>query len=359
MDMSFKNAKDRKKQSGPSGSSTRLEQEPAFANSDMAKVLLDEAAHQQGIDTASLDFFGRGALNGLEEDPDKFWFAEDGDDDGGGGKTRRKQDLELPGLRPKHSDKEYEDFEKGIPFVKGAGDAHEVDANDVKQGALGDCYLIAGMAGVARANPEAIKDLIKDNGDGTFDVTLYLRSSRYSRPRPVVTTVDAQLAVKYSGKPLYAGLGDTADGEQELWTALIEKTVAQQKDSYDLISGGNINGDGFTFAGTTELLTGKTEGYYRTDDMDEDEALLYVNLALEEKLPVTCDSRNLKDDPDITQEANAQNVYWNHAYAPMSADLGSYTFDLQNPWGSSHVTDLSAKDFLRFYRSIRIGGGGL
>ena len=29
--------------------------------------------------------------------------------------------------------------------------------------------------------------------------------------------------------------------------------------------------------------------------------------------------------------------------------------DLTNPWGSSHVTGLSAKDFLRFYRGIRVG----
>jgi hypothetical protein len=361
MDQSFKTARDRKQRSGGDASSApaRLEQEPAFANSELAKMLLDEAARQQGIDTASLDFFGRGALAGLEEDPEKFWFAEDGDDDGGGGKARRQQDLDLPALRPKHEDKEYEDFEKGTAFVQGEGDAHEVDANDVKQGALGDCYLIAGMAGVARANPEAIKDLIKDNGDGTFDVTLHIRSSRYSRPRPVVTTIDAQLAVKSSGRPLYAGIGDEADGEQELWTALIEKAVAQQKDSYDLISGGNINGDGFVFAGTSELLTGKRENYYRTDDLDEEEALLYVDLALDEKLPVTCDSRNLKDDEEATRDANRQNVYWNHAYAPQSVDLDGYTFDLQNPWGSSHVDNLSAKDFLRFYRSIRIGGGGI
>ncbi len=180
---------------------SRLEQDPAFANSDIAAALIEEAARQEGVDTSSLDLFGRGAVAGVQEDPDKFWFAEDGDDDGGGGKTRRSQDLDLPALRAKHADNKYEDFEKGIPFVKGEGDEHAVDANDVKQGALGDCYLIAGMAAVARANPKAIQDLIKDNNDGTFDVTLYLRSSQYGRPRKAMTTtVDAQLAVKSAGQ---------------------------------------------------------------------------------------------------------------------------------------------------------------
>ncbi len=71
---------------------------------------------------------------------------------------------------------------------------------------------------------------------------------------------------------------------------------------------------------------------------------------------MTASSRNLKDDPDLTREANAQNVYWNHAYAPESVNLNAETIDLQNPWGSSHVNDLAADDFLRFYKAIRIGG---
>lgn len=341
-------AKSSKKRPASGGASA-----PAPSNTEVAELLFAEAARVEGASEDDLLF----SLNGV--DPDMFWFAEDGDDVDTQQSTRRQQEDALPALRPKHSDKEYEDFENGVAFVQGEGDAHAVDANDVKQGALGDCYLIAGMAAVARADPQAIEDLIVDNGDGTFDVTLYLRTSRYSRPRAVTRTVDARLAVKYSGRPLYAGLGDEADGQSEMWTALIEKALAQEKESYDLISGGNIAKNGFVFAGTTEMLTGKRENYHRTDSMDSDEAILYIDLALEEGLPVSCDSRNLKDDEELTREANGRNVYWNHAYAPISVDLDAETMDLQNPWGSSHVEDLSSQDFLRYYRSIRIGGGGL
>ena len=49
------------------------------------------------------------------------------------------------------------------------------------------------MASVARANPALIEDLIHDNEDGTFDVSLFIRPDRYTRPR-VTTTVDARLA---------------------------------------------------------------------------------------------------------------------------------------------------------------------
>jgi hypothetical protein len=319
----------------------------ALGNSELAELLLEQAAREEGVDETQL-LFGT--------HPDQFWFAEDGDDDGTTTTTRRQQDDKLPGLRPKHEGKEYEDFTDGTAFVKGANDAHAVDPNDVKQGALGDCYLIAGMAAVARADPKLIEDLIKDNGDGTFDVSLYIRPSRYGYPRPVTKTVDARLAVKASGRPLYAGHGDKEDGKTELWTAIIEKTLAQHKSSYDLISGSKIGKDGFAYAGTNELLTGQIENYFSTDGMDADEALLWIDMALEEGKPVTAGTRNLKDDPALTTEAKSQNVYWNHAYAPESVDLTAETIDLQNPWGSSHVEALSGEDFIRFYRNIRIGG---
>ena len=338
------------KKSSKGGNSGGPAAEPSLGNQEMAEILLAEAARLEGASDDQL---------WMPTHKDELWYAEDGDDDGGTGTTRRQQDEKLPGLRPKHEGKEYEDFENGTAFVKGANDDHAVDANDVKQGALGDCYLIAGMAGVARADPSLIEDLIKDNGDGTFDVTLYIRPSAYSRPRPVTKTVDARLAVKYSGKPLYAGIGDEADGKSELWTALIEKTLAQHKDSYDFISGGNINKQGFHYGGASEMLTGKRENYMPTDSMDSDEALLWIDLALEEGRPVTVSSRNLKDDEDLTREANGRNVYWNHAYAPISVDLDAETMDLQNPWGSSHVEDLSGADFIKYYRAIRIGGGRL
>jgi len=320
---------------------------PAMSNQDLAEMLLNEAKRVEGASDDQL---------WMPTHPDEFKFAEDGDDDG---PLRRQQELALPGLRPKHEGKEYEDFTNGTAFVQGAGDQSAVDANDVKQGALGDCYLIAGMAGVARADPKLIEDLIKDNGDGTFDVKLYIRPRQYARPEPVVTTVDARLAVKYSGKPLYAGLGDQVDGKDEMWPALIEKALAQNKESYDLISGGNISKNGFFYAGTSELLTGKRGNFLPTDGMDGEEALLWIDLALEDGRPITVSSRNEKDNADLTREANGRNIYWNHAYAPESVDLDAETVNLQNPWGSSHVTDLSGDDFIRFYRAIRIGGGSL
>jgi hypothetical protein len=324
-----------------------------LSNSFVAQSLVAEAANGVG-DASGYDVVGK--ATDFMAQLGKYLFAEDGDDLATKPKARKQQDSKLPELREKHAGSEWQDFEKGKAFVKGTGDAQDVDANDVKQGALGDCYLMAGAAAVARADPGLIRKLIKDNGDGTFAVTLYIRDTAYGTPKPVTQIIDARLAVKRAGVPLYAGVGDEAGGDQELWVSLIEKAVAQKKGSYELISGGNI-AKGMQFHGATELLTGKMENYSAVDGMDEDDILLTIAVALEDHKSVTADTRNIENDEKLTSEANARNVYWNHAYAPTAVDLDARTISLQNPWGSSHVSNLSVKDFARYYRSIRVGGG--
>lgn len=313
--------------------------EPETANSDVA-------AQVGAVAIQSTPFLDMAAANG--EDSGKYQFAEDD--------TLKQQTAPLPGLREKHAGSEYHDVANATPFVQGEGDKHAVDPNDVAQGQLGDCYLIAGMASVARADPEGIVRLIKDNGDGTYDVTLHLRASATAKPKPKVVTVDGRLPAKAAGsKPLYAQPGDKSASKTELWTALIEKALAQVKGSYEKISGGNIGKDGFAFAGATEMLTGRNEGYFALSSLDEDDALLKMAIALDENKPVSCDSKDMSADAALTEEATKLNVYGNHAYSPSSVDLDGRKVNLQNPWGSSHVTNLPIASFMKYYRSIRVG----
>jgi hypothetical protein len=340
------------KQAAAAKNKAAAEQAPAAPSNDMLANILAQAALQEGVDTEQTvlalteqEVTPAGKYDFAEEGG-KYDWAEDGDD-------KVQQEEQLPGLRPKHDGKEYKDVQNAQAFVKGAGDDHAIDPNDVAQGALGDCYLMAGMIAVARANPEAIQNLIKDNGNGTYDVTLYIRKNYYSKPTKVTKTVDSRLPMNGSS-PLYAKTGDAGEEGTEVWTSLIEKTVAQHKGSYDLISGGNIS-KGFEFHGATELLTGKAEGYMALSGLDEDDALLHIAIALDDKQPCTCDSLNMEEDQDLASDAKKYNVYGNHAYVPSSVDLDGRTINLQNPWGSHHVENLPVADFFKFYRSIRVG----
>ena len=269
---------------------------------------------------------------------------------------RKTQEDKLPELRGEHSAYGYKEVESGKAFVQGEGDAFDIDPNDVKQGQLGDCYLMAGMAATARANPDSIRHIIKDNGDGTFEVTLFIRENSWSPPKAITRTVDARLPTKGGSSLLYAGVGDATGEGKELWPSLLEKTMAQHKESYELISGGNV-GKNFEFHGATELFTGKSERYFATSSLGDDKVMQMMEAALGTNKPITVDSMNMENLPDLSTEANKVNVYGNHAYAVKSVDVAKGTVTLQNPWGSHDVVDLPIKDFKRFYRALRVGGG--
>ncbi|MFN7145640.1 MAG: C2 family cysteine protease, partial [Myxococcota bacterium] len=263
-----------------------------------------------------------------------------------------------PGLRKEHEGTGVEYTEmKGEVFVKGEGDATDIDPNDVKQGSLGDCYLLGGMAAVSRANPEHIRKLIKDNGDGTYDVTLYIKDSAWSsKGTAKVVTVDGKFPSSDKGlSAKYAKAGDKGAKGPELWCMLLEKAWAVHKGTYTGIEGGKVNDDG-KFAGAIALLTNLKEGYYTPASIGDKQLAQMIADALSKKMPVACDSKNLdKEPPDLKAAADAVGVVGNHAYAPKSVDLQAMTVELQNPWGSSHVSGLKIADFKRFYRGLRIG----
>ena len=120
-------------------------------------------------------------------------------------------------------------------FRKGRGDSHKIDPNDVRQGYLADCYFLAAIQAVAQSDPQALENLIKDNNDGTYEVTLYVHKGLISFSRtPVKITVDTTVPTrKGTTNPVYAGKGDN-----ELWVLLLEKAYAQYEGDYGDIAWG-------------------------------------------------------------------------------------------------------------------------
>lgn len=116
---------------------------------------------------------------------------------------------------------------RGEPVVDG------VSASDAVQGAIGDCYLIAAMASIAHSHPEAIRRAIRNNGDGTFTVTLFERPQPRGRTRPVKVTVDGRLPQTWTSLA-YAHSPE----DSELWPALLEKAYAKWKGGYAAIDKG-------------------------------------------------------------------------------------------------------------------------
>jgi hypothetical protein len=116
----------------------------------------------------------------------------------------------LPDPGVDYGDARYESFASRPLFSK-----YGPRADDVYQGSIGDCYLLASLGSVANANPQIIRDRIVDLGDGTFAVQFT------SGGATAYVRVDAELPVS-SGQLVYAKLGR----QGSLWVAIVEKAYA-------------------------------------------------------------------------------------------------------------------------------------
>jgi len=97
-----------------------------------------------------------------------------------------------------------------------------ISYEDVRQGHIGDCYWMAGLAETAYRSPDTIKNMFRDNGDGTWTVSI-----NTTRGKDYVT-VDSWLPTDADGKLVYAGHGARyTSSSNELWPALAEKAYVQ------------------------------------------------------------------------------------------------------------------------------------
>ena len=237
----------------------------------------------------------------------------------------------------------------GKAFVKGTTDTDEVDPNDVKQGQLGDCYLLAAMAAIARANPDAIRKLVRGpNPDGTYDVTIYSDTGGVFKTEytPKVVKVTPTFPSYDTGAPAYAERGDfdTAGGGPELWVMLIEKAYATVEGGYKDIVGG-YGGPAMT------RLTGVESKVFRPDSYKDFQVVATIKTYLSAHWAVTASAdwyvRNA-----YKEEARKKGIVLEHEYAVVAVDEAKKTIDLQNPWGEEHITGLAISDFQKYFREV-------
>jgi hypothetical protein len=105
--------------------------------------------------------------------------------------------------------------------------AHKPCADDVKQGRIGDCYLMAALAAVAERRPDTIEEMMRDNGDGSVIVRLFSpRGSGRNRTYKPKYVRLSKSVVRNRGQDVYA--------QGALWVALVEKAFAiQTLDDFD------------------------------------------------------------------------------------------------------------------------------
>jgi hypothetical protein len=178
---------------------------------------------------------------------------------------------------------------------------------DVAQGFVGDCWLMASLAEVAARNPGDITSMFIDNGDHTYTVRLFNGST------PDYLTVDNMLP----------GGGNTyAHPQGDLWVALAEKAYAQENafgwigsshqgvESYGALSGGYPQW-------ALPAITGLSAPSYDVN------ANSVMNAFLQGSFVVMCTG----DSPNSSQ------VVPDHCYALLNYNGTTSSFTLFNPWG--------------------------
>jgi len=194
-------------------------------------------------------------------------------------------------------------------------------ADDVAQGVLGDCYLLAVLSSLARHCPDVIRQSIVDLGDGTYAVRFQRRGVEY------YVRVDADLPVAPTGGLAYADLGR----QGALWVAIFEKAYAIFRGgeaSYASLSGGWLDE-------VCEALGLKA----RKRTFDDASALLeWIKGELDAGRAVTFGTKLSKGAPVLAR----------HAYSVDSVvtdEAGRLIgLRLRNPWGLDAVSDGSPDD---------------
>lgn len=248
----------------------------------------------------------------------------------------------------------------GLLFAPGRRDDVDIHPNDVVQGGLRDCYLMASLAAVAARNPDAIRRMIRDNGDGTYAVTLYQprHPAAFWEPEftPVEVTVTPDFPVA-NGRVAFAQPGDPSEGGPELWTMLVEKAYAQQNGGYGRIEGGwgDVAMGALTGTPGERLPTGTLDLATLASYNDNGYAMTASSQA---DYLIGHDGDVVWDIPDVTDTDPLfvdGSVVINHEYYVTGVDVAGGTVTLRNPWGWRHgETVLSFNEFRRAFRRVSV-----
>lgn len=214
-----------------------------------------------------------------------------------------------------------------------------------KQGMLGDCYLIAAIGSLGTTNPDAVRNMFVDNGDGTYTVRFYggTYGAYYNSDGTIgegfsngvgvadYVTVDRLLPSTLSGTFAYSNYGASlSNSGNVLWIALAEKAYAQWNASgksgrtpantYSSIEGGWMS-----FVNAQVLGYNSTR--YASSNAANKAAL--VN-ALDAGRAVT-----------VGTTGSSTLMVSSHAYSITGYDSASDKFTIFNPWGTQHPAPLT------------------
>ncbi|XP_056424404.1 calpain-8-like isoform X1 [Hyla sarda] len=193
---------------------------------------------------------------------------------------------------------------------------------DVRQGALGDCWLLCSIASLT-LNKECLCRVvpIDQSFDADYAGIFHFKFWQYGEWVDVV--VDDRLPTKKS-KLLFV----KSTSASEFWSALLEKAYAKVNGSYEALIGG------LPLEALEDFTGGVGELYYFSNAPDN--LFQIIQKALRQRSLVTCCTQSSDGKGEIVVNTN---VVKNHAYSLTGAEEIPYRGDtvqivrVRNPWG--------------------------
>lgn len=231
--------------------------------------------------------------------------ADEQDQASGGAGTgfRGKADGDKPGSPDKGKLGNYKPLPDTVPL-----DDKALDPTNMRQGQIGDCWLLAALGSVAKNDPQFIRDHMWENPDGTWTVKMYKDGE------PVYIQVEPEVVEK--------GAKDSSGKDN--WLSIYEKAAAEYYGGeYDDIDGG-YSSDAF------EAITGSkadSSGELNLDD-------------IQDRLKDGPVALGTEGDPSwwpLDDETDDNRIVPNHAYIVDKVESrdGQKMIHVLNPWGPS------------------------
>lgn len=229
------------------------------------------------------------------------------------------------------------------------------DPDNLHQGGLGDCHVLASLAAVEAANPGWLEDHVRRNANGTYTVTLY---DDDGDPIEVVVTPELPYGQDSEGNPTDPTYADGGDAPSLY--SIYEKALAQTWGELDPNDDGRHGYEGMN-GGWAENdlphITGQDAERHDPDDVSADE----LREALEDGRPLVVSSLpgDEADGHDLYDDSTDRYLVAGHAYyvTDVSED-GMVT--ISNPWGNDNAGNgtitLTWDEFQDATNGISVGG---
>lgn len=221
-------------------------------------------------------------------------------------------------------------LEKGTESLFGdeSKDGGGIKALAVRQGSVGNCCFMAGLASLAETSPQTIKNMITSNADGTFTVRFpAIPDEPFVVSRP--TEAERMLYSRSSQSGIWPQLIEKAYGAYLIKHGLVKPDARDRETgiAQEGSDGGDTIANGLSILATGEVAVVEIAG------KSEQEIGASISASLKAGKPV---SLGLHKDEAETQKAGSplEGLSNNHAYSVIGYDERSGKVLVRNPWGS-------------------------